>query len=76
LEGSEKKMKIHEAVSKAMTEGKYIYRESEKDCSAHINILPTNTYDCCLLIQENSDSVGKRWNPTANDLMASDWEIR
>ncbi|EMW6270056.1 DUF2829 domain-containing protein [Enterococcus faecalis] len=69
-------MKIHEAVSKAMIEGKYIYRKSEKDCSAHINILPTNTYDCCLLIQENSDSVGKRWNPTADDLMASDWSIK
>lgn len=69
-------MKIDEAVSKAMAKGKYIYRESENYCSAHLNILPTNTYDCCLLIQDNSDSVGKRWNPTADDLMASDWEIR
>ncbi|EHZ9207545.1 Thoeris anti-defense Tad2 family protein [Enterococcus faecalis] len=71
-----KEMKIDEAVSKAMEKGKYIYRESENDCSDHVNILPTNTYDCCLLLQENSNYVGKRWNPTANDLMASDWEIR
>lgn len=52
-------MKIDEAVSKAMKKGKYIYRESENDCSAHVNILPTNTYDCCLLLQENSNSVAK-----------------
>lgn len=69
-------MKIDEAVSKAMAEGKYIYRESENYHSDHVNILPTNTYDCCLLLLENSDSIGKRWNPTANDLMASDWAIR
>ena len=67
-------MKIDEAVSKATSEGKYIYRENEGPLQ--INILPTNTFDCCILLQNQSDKVGKRWNPTANDLIATDWEIR
>ncbi|EAF6236001.1 DUF2829 domain-containing protein [Listeria monocytogenes] len=69
-------MNIREAVIRAQNEGKYIYRESDMEHSPTINILPTNTIDCCLLVDDESNEVGKRWNPTANDLIAIDWEVR
>lgn len=66
---------INEAVLKATKECKYIYRQSEKNEGIEINILPTNTVDCCLLIRGDSELVGKRWNPNADDLTADDWEV-
>lgn len=66
-------MDIRSAIIQANAEGKYIYRKSERKFG--IRVLPTNTQDCCLLISDESDQVGKRWNPNANDLIATDWEI-
>ena len=68
-------MNIKEAVELAMKEGKYIYKESEKNEGIEIDIFPTNTWDCCVLISKDSDKVGKRWNPTASDLIANDWKV-
>ena len=68
-------MNIREAVLLAMKEGKYIYRKSEKDEGYSVNILPTNTIDCCLMLSNHTNEVGKRWNPNANDLIADDWEV-
>lgn len=68
-------MNIKETVELAMKEGKYIYKESEKNEGIEIDIFPTNTWDCCVLISKDSEKVGKRWNPSANDLVADDWEI-
>lgn len=64
-------MNIRDAVLLAKKEGKYIYRKSQKN----IDILPTNTLDCCLLMNVHVQEVGKRWNPNANDLIAEDWEV-
>ncbi|EOS7924852.1 DUF2829 domain-containing protein [Enterococcus faecium] len=68
-------MNIKEAVELAMKEGKYIYKESEKNEGIEIDIFPTNTWDCCVLISKDSEKVGKRWNPTASDLIANDWKV-
>lgn len=68
-------MDIKEATILAMKNGKYMYRKSEKEEGIDVNVLPTNTWDCCILISDSTDIVGKRWNPTANDLMADDWEV-
>lgn len=66
-------MFIHEAVLMSLQNGKYIYRTSKKGIPH--KILPTNTLDCCLIIPEKNSSLGKKWNPKAEDLMANDWEI-
>lgn len=68
-------MDIKEATILAMNKGKYMYRKSEKEEGIDVNVLPTNTWDCCILISDSTDKVGKRWNPTADDLMADDWEV-
>lgn len=68
-------MNIKDAVTIALKENKYIYRQSEKDEGIQVNILPTNTFDCCLLTTDDNEFAGKRWNPNANDLIADDWEI-
>lgn len=73
-------MYIHEAVKEAMENGKMIYRVStmQTNGARHGAIKPTNTYDECILIVME-DGEPKRscraWNPTADDLMADDWEI-
>lgn len=69
-------MGIAEAVTKAMQEGKYIYRTSDvKENMKPLYVIPTNTWDCCIMILDSTDKVGKRWNPNANDLIADDWEV-
>ncbi|EOJ20303.1 MW1434 family type I TA system toxin [Enterococcus faecalis] len=68
-------MNIQEAVEVAISKGKYIYRQSEREEGIEVNIFPTNTWDCCILISKGTEKVGKRWNPSANDLMANDWQI-
>ena len=68
-------MNISEATKKAIKKGKYIYRKTEKEEGLDVHVLPTNTLDCCILISDSTEEVGKRWSPTANDLMADDWEV-
>lgn len=67
-------MRISEAILIAMKEGKYIYRVSEIE-TGPLYIIPTNTIDCCIIISDSTNEVGKRWNPTANDLIADDWAV-
>ncbi len=41
-------------------------------------IKPTDTTECCILLVVKNGRVknkGPRWNPTAKDLMADDWEV-
>lgn len=58
-------MKIYEAVEKALKEKRPITRTGLRDFG--FEIFPTDSSDCCYLIP--------KWNPTANDLMADDWEL-
>ena len=72
-------VRIHEAVERAMKENKEIFRKSAKyNCSdLYATIKPTNSYDACLIIvnKGNRRKSGRNWNPTADDLMANDWEV-
>ncbi len=41
-------------------------------------IKPTNTYDACILVVMDKGIQTKScraWNPTADDLLADDWEV-
>ena len=71
---------IQEATEKALREDCFICRKSarEENMSVFGVIKPTNTYDTCLLLIVKNGKINKGsrwWNPTANDLMADDWEI-
>lgn len=72
-------MFLRDAVIESLETGRAIYRESclhgETDRSALIK--PTNSYDCCqLIVVDGGTARGARnWNPTADDLIADDWEI-
>lgn len=72
-------MNIQEAVKKAIEEKKEIYRKSAKQdfSDTYATIMPTNTYDTCLLIVNagNEKKSCRNWNPTADDLIADDWAL-
>lgn len=63
-------MNIKEATRIAMEENKCITRKSMQ-----LLVKPTNGWECCLLIHPTKKEYAPRWNPTASDLMAMDWEI-
>lgn len=75
-------MYIHEAVEKALKNNGLIYRKSERnpegrsDRGRFAMIKPTNGYDACrilVFVCGELDSAIRRWNPSADDLMADDW---
>lgn len=67
-------MKIYEAVEKALKEKRSITRTGLRDFG--FEIFPTDSSDCCYLIpKDKKQQPGRCWNPTANDLMADDWEL-
>lgn len=72
-------MTIQTAVKQALSEGKYIRRRSVNSgiLESQVLIKPTNSYDCCviLIIGDNEKRQSRFWNPTADDLMADDWEV-
>lgn len=72
-------MHLRRAVKMAIKEGKEIYRESaRKECSdTYATIKPTSTYDACILTvhREGKKKSCRNWNPTADDLLANDWEV-
>lgn len=68
-------MNIKDAVEKALSDGKCMYRKSEKEKGIDVKVKPTtSSWKCCLLISPSQQKIGVRWNPTADDLMADDWE--
>lgn len=73
-------MKIHEAVKKALEEDALIIRTSarEPESDIYAAIKPTNSYDTCrlvVMIGGKPESACRCWNPTADDLMADDWNV-
>ena len=74
-------MFIHEAVKQAMEiDGCIIRNKIEQGRHFHpTRIKPTNSYATCIIFTwvENTDKSDrcKNWNPTADDLMADDWEV-
>lgn len=73
-------MYINEAVKEAIKRDAVISRKSaqRKLTNVYAVIKPTNTYDTCLLIMcrkgKEVESAGM-WNPTADDLIADDWQV-
>lgn len=72
-------MYIHQAVRRAIRTNQEIYRTSvkNKDSDVYATIKPTNTYETCVLIvnQDGEKKSCRNWNPTADDLLAKDWEV-
>lgn len=67
-------MRIHEAVEKALKEKSPITRTGLRNFG--FGIFPTDSSDCCYLIPKDEKQQPARcWNPTANDLLADDWEL-
>lgn len=67
-------MKIDEAVRRAIKENATIKRKSTGESNTRIK--PTNTYDCCIIFTVGSNQRQSRyWNPTADDLIADDWQV-
>lgn len=74
-------MYIYEAVMATSKENPYITRRAwqyvtEYACPSSIWIQPTNSPDCCIVGSETTSSSPRRgWQPTAEDLVADDWEV-
>lgn len=66
-------MKITKAIELAMKDGKGISRSSKQPMAT--TIIPTNTISCCLVVPFKGSIAVKRWEPTAEDLLATDWEV-
>lgn len=73
-------MYISEAVKKSLETNGVIYRESAQRSHTEIRtvIKPTSTYNTCLLIvcrNNRAERSAANWNPTADDLIANDWNV-
>lgn len=73
-------MFIHEAVELSLKNGKHMRRKEwvMKNGWQEFRILPTNSPDRCipsLLVYGNEVSRSRNWNPSADDLIADDWEL-
>ena len=67
-------LKLRKAVKKAIKKKVLISRKSW-DFGELIGIEPTNTAACCQCHSMKSGKIYKRWNPNAEDLVATDWII-
>lgn len=74
-------MFIYEAAAQAMAQGRRMQRRNGAFWRT-LRVRPTNTPDCCLIemSQEAQRVKGPRkpaphWNPSAEDLLADDWEV-
>lgn len=65
-------MNIREAVIEAKPNEYGIYREAWGDI---ICIYPTDTVDCCIIVSKRFRP-GPRWNPSQEDLLADDWNVK
>lgn len=73
-------MNIQEATKRVLEDGGLIYRTSTMQVNEarYGSINPSNTYDACILVVMDKGVPKKScraWNPTADDLIANDWEV-
>ena len=72
-------MYLRDVVIESLETGRAIYRKSclHGEADRSVLIKPTNSYDCCqIIVVDCGKARGSRnWNPTADDLLADDWEI-
>ena len=50
------------------------FRRASADKMPQVWFYPTNTLECCIVYDAERRAYGKRWNPTLDDLMATDYE--
>ncbi|MCH4010336.1 MAG: DUF2829 domain-containing protein [Companilactobacillus sp.] len=68
-------MKIQEAIIEAKDKQKGISRKKWMPGPQMI-MVPTNTSACFIIVpKDNMKQLGKRWNPTAEDILAHDWMV-
>lgn len=67
-------MNIQDAVKQAVKEDKWITR-ADSFWSGNLKIKPTDTPDCCIISHRLAKSPSRGWQPQAEDLAASDWEL-
>lgn len=75
-------MYIHEAISLAMARRKhkreYIRRSTSEDWKSQKVELRYGSRKCILRVKDRRSHKGifdRQWTPTADDLMADDWEL-
>lgn len=70
-------MGIQEAVKHAVEKNGYIRRKDLNNMGMWSDTLirPTNSYDCCIILSKKENRQSRCWNPTADDLIADDWEV-
>lgn len=69
-------MNIQEATIKANKKGKFMYREAWNQEGFKMEIMPTNTEECCMVIPAKEKTMtGTRWNPVMEDLISNDWKV-
>lgn len=70
-------MNIKEAIEKAMKENGFARRKNLIFGKGSTLVKPTNMYTCCtIVIEGEKDQRVGRWSPTAEDLLADDWEVK
>ena len=71
-------MNILTAIKKAIDEDSFIARTSLDFGEGRTLIKPTNSSDCCIVVFRRNGAKKRQqikcWNPTADDLLAEDWE--
>lgn len=71
-------MYIHEAIRSTTRNRPYIRRSAwnypTTSPDVAVKILPTDSPDCCLIISAIEKNPRRGWQPTTEDLIASDWE--
>lgn len=72
-------MNILTAIKKAIDENSFIARTSLDFGEGRTLIKPTNSSDCCIVVFQREGAKRQQqikcWNPTADDLLAEDWEV-
>ncbi|MBR9213386.1 DUF2829 domain-containing protein [Staphylococcus aureus] len=69
-------MNIQEATKLAMEKGISIRREKDWKESHRTKILPTNdSFLQCIISNSDGTNLIRYWQPSADDLMANDWEV-
>ena len=66
-------MNIYEAAKIAVKINGKIYRRCEG--FQFVRIEPTDTPDCCRISHTREINFGRRWQPSAKDLIAEDWTV-
>lgn len=68
-------MDIREAIVEANKKGLSIQRKSWKNSNPLKEIIPTNTWYCCIEVTKSSHQELTRWAPSGEDITANDWIV-